>query len=61
MITIDQLKALDGGDPHYMGLGVIKYPFRRNRAYHFWSDRAPLIVMDRHSKELYIFYRRHRS
>lgn len=47
MITIDELRKL-GGQPHYMGLGVIKYAFRGNRAYHFWSDLAPAIVEDIH-------------
>jgi len=47
MITIDELRQL-GGYAHYMGLGVIKYVFRKNRAYHFWSDLAPAIVEDIH-------------
>lgn len=47
MLTIDGLRRL-GGEPHYMGLGVVKYMFRGNRAYHFYSERAPAIVDDIH-------------
>jgi hypothetical protein len=47
MITIDQLRALNG-IPHYMGLGVVKYPFCKNQSYHFYSDRAKILVEDIH-------------
>ena len=47
MIKIDELRAL-GGKPHYMGLGVVKYMFRKDRAYHFYSELAPAIVEDIH-------------
>ena len=47
MITIDQLRALNGR-PHYMGLGVVKYPFRKNQSYHFYSDKAKVLVEDIH-------------
>ena len=47
MITVDELRALDGR-PHYMGLGVIKHMFRGNRAYHFYSDKTLAIVEDIH-------------
>jgi hypothetical protein len=36
MITIDELRTL-GGTPIQGGLGVIKYLFRGNQAYHFYS------------------------
>ena len=47
MLTIDGLRKL-GGSPHYMGLGVVKYFFRDDRAYHFYSELAPAIVDDIH-------------
>ena len=48
MITIDQLRAL-GGRPHYMGLGCVKYVFRGgSQAYHFYSDKAEILVEDIH-------------
>ena len=47
MITIDELRALNA-TPHYMGLGVVKYPFCKNQAYHFYSDRAKVLVEDIH-------------
>ncbi len=48
MITIDQLRALDGR-PHYMGLGCVKYVFRGgSQAYHFYCDKAEILVEDIH-------------
>ncbi len=47
MLTVDGLRKLDG-KVSYMGLGVIKYKFRNNRAYHFYSEMAPAIVEDIH-------------
>jgi len=47
MITVDELRALDG-HAQYMGLGVIKYAFRKNRAYHFYSNKILSIVDDIH-------------
>lgn len=50
MITIDQLRAL-GGKPHYMGLGCVKYVFKHSGqscAYHFYSDKAEILVEDIH-------------
>lgn len=48
MITIDQLRALNGR-PHYMGLGCVKYVFRQSsQAYHFYSDKAEILVEDIH-------------
>lgn len=43
MITIDELRKM-GGYPHYLGLGVIKCRIGKDEAYHFWSDRSPVLV-----------------
>lgn len=48
MITIDHLRALKG-KPHYMGLGCVKYVFRGgSQAYHFYCDKAEILVEDIH-------------
>lgn len=48
MITIDELRKLNG-QAHYMGLGVIKYNFGDDwSAYHFYSDQIPILVDDIH-------------
>ena len=46
-LTVDGLRKLDGY-AHYMGLGVVKYVFRNNRSYHFYSELAPILVEDIH-------------
>lgn len=43
MITVDELRKL-GGYPHYLGLGVIKCRIGNDRAYHFYCDRAEVLV-----------------
>jgi hypothetical protein len=47
MITVDELRAL-GGYPHYLGLGVIKCRVGNDRAYHFYCDRAEVLVNQIH-------------
>ena len=44
MLTIDELKALNGTNPFYMGLGIIKYRITDSIAYHFYCDQTPTIV-----------------
>jgi hypothetical protein len=47
MLTIDELRRL-GGYPHYLGLGVIKCRIGHDESYHFYSDRAPVLVNQIH-------------
>lgn len=45
MITIDELRKLDGKIT-YTPLGVIRYVFRESYMYHFYSDQAPIVLVD---------------
>ena len=47
MITVDELRER-GGYPHYLGLGVIKCRIGADESYHFYSDRAPVLVNQIH-------------
>lgn len=45
MITIDQLKKLDGRIS-YAPVGVIRLEYAKDRLYHFYSEQAPAILME---------------
>lgn len=47
MITVDDLRKM-GGYPHYLGLGVIKCRVGADESYHFYSDRAEVLVNQIH-------------
>jgi hypothetical protein len=46
-LSVDALRKL-GGYPHYLGLGVIKCRIGSNSSYHFYCDRAPILVNQIH-------------